>query len=163
MDGHRLSTAPAVKAQRRAAIRVRRRYAAPPQRVFDAWLDPAIAGSWLFATALRPMTHVEIDARVRGCFRFVDRQRGALVEHSGEYVEIVPQRRLGFTLSMHTHPTVVTRVVVEFAPLKNGCALTLTHENVPAECVPRTQARWIGILYGLGETLASARSRAPSR
>ncbi len=148
---------------RRAAIRVSRRYTQTPERVFDAWLDPAIAGRWLFATAWRPMTHVEIDARVSGCFRFADRQAGALVEHTGEYIEIVAQRRLVFTLSTHRHPAIVTRVVVELAPWRNGCMLTLTHEDVPAERVQRTQARWTGILYGLGETLAASRPQVPSR
>jgi uncharacterized protein YndB with AHSA1/START domain len=148
------------KTERRAAIRVARRFRATPQRVFDAWLDPEIAGDWLLATALRPMTRVKIDARVGGSFRFVDRQGSVSIEHTGEYLEIVPHRRLAFTLSVARHPGTLTRVVAEFAPARNGCALTLTHENVPPDCVQRTEARWIGSLYGLGEMLAARRGSA---
>ena len=63
-------------AQRPTAIRITRRFAAPAADVFDAWLDPEIAGQWLFATASRPMTHVEIDARVEGAFRFAEQRDG---------------------------------------------------------------------------------------
>jgi len=63
-------------AGRNAAIRVTRRFSASAERVFDAWLDPEVAGRWLFATALQPMTEVEIDARARGVFCFAAR-RGA--------------------------------------------------------------------------------------
>jgi hypothetical protein len=49
------------------AIRVTGRCDAPASRVFDAWLDPGIAGKWLFATAARPIAHVEIAPRKRGC------------------------------------------------------------------------------------------------
>jgi uncharacterized protein YndB with AHSA1/START domain len=138
------------------AIRVRRRFAVPPERVFDAWLDPGIAGKWLFATASRPMTHVRIDARVPGSFHFAERRNGERVEHAGEYVEIVPPRRLVFTLVLEDRPRVVTRVTVEVAPRKTGCELALTHENVPVDRAEHAEARWIGILYGLGVTLEPA-------
>ena len=136
-----------------SAIRISRRFRAPPERVFDAWLDPQVAGKWLFATASRPMAKVAIDARVAGSFRLVDRGYGKPAAYTGEYVEIVPPRRLAFTLSAEHHPRVVTRVRVEIVPLKTGCELTVTNENVPPDYASRTEARWTGVLYGLGETL----------
>ncbi|MGH7187364.1 MAG: SRPBCC family protein, partial [Pseudomonadota bacterium] len=81
-------------------VRVARRFRAPPEQVFNAWLDARVAGRWLFATASRPMAHAEIDPRVGGSFRFVDRRNDERVEHIGEYLEIRPPRRLVFTLSL---------------------------------------------------------------
>jgi uncharacterized protein YndB with AHSA1/START domain len=141
-----------------AAIRVTSRFSAPPERVFNAWLDPEVAGKWLFATALRPVAHVEIDARVGGSFRFAERRDGEIIERTGEYIEIVPRPRLVFTLSIEDHPQVITRATVEITPLKTGCQLTLIHEDVPQDYADDTEARWTGILYGLGVTLDS-RSR----
>jgi len=143
-------------AQRPPAIRVSRRFSAPPEQVFDAWLDPNVAGKWLFATALHPMTQVEIDARAGGSFRFAERRDRAIIEHIGEYIEIVPHRRLVFTVSMEDHWYVTTRVMVEITPLKTGCELTLVHEDVPPHYADHTEGRWTGILYGLGVTLDSA-------
>lgn len=150
------------QAERRAVVRVTGRFATSPERVFDAWLDPAMASAWLFATASRPIARVEIDARVGGAFRFVDRNDGGHVEHTGVYVEIVRPQRLKFTLSMENDPTVVGRVVVEIIPLKNECELRLIHENVPPDYAIRTENRWTGMLYGLGETLKSEPGRRSS-
>ena len=94
-------------------IRVTRRLHAPAKVVFHAWLDPGIAGRWLFATASRPMARVDIDARVAGAFRFVERRDGALIEHRGEYTELVPHRRIAFTLLSEDIPDVVTRATVD--------------------------------------------------
>lgn len=138
--------------QRATAIRLTRRFRAPPRRVFNAWLDPGLAGRWLFATALRPMTEVEIDARVGGEFRLADRRNGETTEHHGRYVEIVPHRRLVFTLGEQRR---ATRVTVEINQRKRGCELRLRHENLPPDRAHDTEARWTGILYGLGEALAS--------
>jgi len=148
--------------QRYASIRVTRCLSAPAERVFDAWLEPEVAGRWLFATASRPMARVEVDARVGGSFCFVERRNGEITEHTGEYVEIVPHRRLVFTLAMADRPHVVTRVTAEISPLKTGCELALTHENVPPDCADQTEARWTGILYGLDETLTSLPGRGSS-
>lgn len=141
--------------ERRAAICVRRRLGAPVERVFDAWLDPELAGRWLFATASCPIQHVEIEARVAGAFCFAEFRDGRMTEYTGEYLEIVPPRRLAFTLVIENRPRVVTRVTVEITPRRSGCELILTHAHVPPERMERTEARWTGILYGLGVTLAS--------
>lgn len=141
------------------SIRVFRRFGAPPQRVFDAWLDPRVAGRWLFATALRPIARVRIDARAKGSFRFVERQNGEEVEYTGRYLEVVPPRRLAFTLSMKDIPRAATRVSVDFVPLETGCKVILTHDELPPDHADRTEARWTGILYGLAETLASNNDR----
>jgi len=139
---------------------VQRRFGRSADEVFDAWLDPAVAGRWLFATATRPMTHVEIDARVAGAFRFAERSGGRLTQHTGEYLEIVPPRRLVFTLAVGDRRQVLTRVTVEVAPMRTGCELTLTHAGLPPERALESETRWTGILYGLGVTLASPRPSA---
>ena len=135
------------------AIRVVGRFDAPPDRVFGAWLDPAMAGTWLFATASRPMARVQIDPRVGGSFRLLERSGGTDVEYRGRYVEIDPPRRLVFTLAMKSSPEAATRVIAEIVPRKRGCELKLTHENVPPDHATRIEGRWAGMLYGLGTRL----------
>jgi uncharacterized protein YndB with AHSA1/START domain len=145
------------KTQQVTTLRVTRRYGVPAGRVFDAWLNPAVARLWLFATASRPLAHVEIDAHVNGLFCLVDRRNGGdMTRYVGEYIEIVPPRHLVFTLSAAKYAYVNTRVAVEIAALTKGCKLTLIHENVPRPHADHAEARWIGVLYGLGATLDSA-------
>jgi uncharacterized protein YndB with AHSA1/START domain len=136
-------------------LRLARRFDARPQRVFDAWLDPSFAARWLFATASRPIAHVEIDARVGGAFRFVDRDDESAIEYTGEYAEIVPHRRLAFTLVLPRAARSITRVTVAIASLNRGSRLNLIHENVSDVNASYINDRWTGILYGLGVMLAS--------
>jgi uncharacterized protein YndB with AHSA1/START domain len=136
-------------------LRLTWRFDAQPQRVFDAWLDPPFAARWLFATALRPIAHVEIDARIGGGFRFVDRDEGHTLQYAGEYTEIVPNRRLAFTLVMPCAEPTITRVTVAIRSLNGGSGLNLIHENVPSVTASYVNDRWTGILYGLDVTLAS--------
>ena len=141
-------------ARRFSTIRVTHRYGAPAERVFNAWLDPAAARRWLFATASRPLARVAIDARVDGSFRFVDGADATAVEYAGTYLDITPPRRLVFTLSEDGRRTDASRVTVEVSPMKKGSTVRLTQEKVPVEHAGRAAGRWSGILYGLGVTLA---------
>jgi uncharacterized protein YndB with AHSA1/START domain len=140
---------------RAVELRVTQCFDAPARRVFNAWLDPAVAGAWLFATASRPLARVEIDARVGGSFRMLDRLGRGGTEYAGEYLEIAPPRRLAFTLSADPGAQEATRVRVEIIPTGSGCELTLTHENVPPDDASRMEGRWIGMLYGLGTRLGA--------
>ena len=135
----------------RRTLRLTRRFAAPPAAVFAAWLDADRAGRWLFATASRPMADVRMEPRVGGTFHLAESR--AATPHQGRYLEIVPERRLVFTLAGPMHARATARVRVELAPRGRGCALTLTHEDVPSADAPHARNRWSGILYGLDVAL----------
>jgi len=136
-----------------ASVTVERRIAAPPETVFDAWLDPAGVGSWLFATPDGVMEKVDIDARVGGGFTIVERRGDDLAEHFGEYVEIDRPRLLAFDFwtSMGEERT---RVTVTIAADGDGSLLTLTHEGVWADYEAQTRKGWAMILEGLARVAA---------
>src|SRR5919107_5527696 len=99
-------------------------------RQFDAWLDPDKARTFLFATPSGEMVRADIDKRVGGAFRLVDRRDGQDVEHTGTYLEIDRPRRLVFTFAVPKYSSVYTQVTVDIISEGSGCTLTLTHEGV---------------------------------
>jgi uncharacterized protein YndB with AHSA1/START domain len=137
-------------------LQVTRNFAASPERVFDAWLSPAMARRFLFATPTGEMVRVEIDARVGGKFLMVRRSNGEDVEHVGEYLVIERPRRLIFTFAVPRFSTQFTQVTIEIAGTASGCTLTLTHEGVLPEWAERTQEGWAMILTGLHDTMEQA-------
>ncbi len=135
--------------------RVSHRSRAAAERVFDAWLDPAVARRFLFATPTGQVVRADIDARVGGTFVLVDRRDGVDVEHTGEYLEIDRPRRLAFTFRVPTYAESEDRVEIDIVPLESGCELTLTHTLAPesAEWAAGAAEGWTGILRGLAAAL----------
>lgn len=133
---------------------VERRIDAPPERVFDAWLDPTCARRWLFATPDGEMERVEINPRVGGRFQFDERRGSALAEHFGEYLEIERPHRLVFSFAA-VRDSGYTKVTVTVVAQGNGSLLTLVHEMDPewAEFADRTRQGWAMILDGLARTV----------
>ncbi|VTZ52629.1 Activator of Hsp90 ATPase 1 family protein [Methylocella tundrae] len=138
-------------------LTVSRRFAASPERLFDAWFDPKAVGAWLFATPDGVSRHVEIDARVGGGFAVHEQRGETLATHFGEYLEILRPRRIVFSFATERQggSTVVT---IDIEPDGAGSFLTLTHELDP-EWTPRSagiRAGWMGILEGLARTTGEA-------
>ena len=115
-------------ATRAVTVRVSRQFSATIDCVFETWLDPVTAGSFLFATAAGEVVRAEIDARVGGRFRFVRRENGTEVRRTGEYISIDRPHLLAFSLSDNTRTPTDDRVIIEFASVGPGSLLVLTHE-----------------------------------
>lgn len=133
-------------------LAVRRDFAASPERVFDAWLNPEMARRFLFATPDGEMQAVEIDARVGGVARIVERRPQGDAAHRLKFEVIERPSRLVFLFA--ADPAVEgewTRVTIEIAANATGCTLTLTHEMDPqwAAYEDRTRQGWTMILDGL--------------
>jgi uncharacterized protein YndB with AHSA1/START domain len=138
-----------------AELTVTRLIAASPERAFDAWLDPKIAGRFLFATPTGQMVRAEIDARVGGKFTFVDRRpEHGDVLHEGHYEAIERPRRLVFTFAVPQYDPGLPRVTVDFAEAPGGCEVTLSHDGVPPEWKDQTVQGWTMILESLERALS---------
>ncbi|MDY7226149.1 SRPBCC family protein [Hyalangium rubrum] len=142
--------------------RVTRRFTHPPERVFDAWLDPQQVRRWMAASIPRrkmastaELLRVEIDARVGGTFSFVELRDGEEVEHTGEYLELDRPRRLVFTWAVPKYSADRDRVSIDIVPQDTGCELTLLHEMKPewAEYESRTVAGWTLMIDSIAGTL----------
>ncbi|NWM54818.1 SRPBCC domain-containing protein, partial [Escherichia coli] len=80
-------------------LTVTRAFAARPERVFDAWLDPGQAARFLFATPEGEMIRCDIDARVGGRGLIVERRVGGDAHHRIRFEAIDRPRRLVFLFS----------------------------------------------------------------
>ncbi|THD37485.1 MAG: SRPBCC domain-containing protein [Sphingomonas sp.] len=139
-----------------AILTVTRDFAAPAERVFDAWLDPAQARHFLFRTPDGEMLTCEIDARVGGEAVIVERRGGKDALHRLRYETIERPRRLVFQFRACMVGEVDegewTRVTVAIQPQGAGSRLTLTHEGVWTDYEDRTRAGWTMILGNLATT-----------
>ena len=136
-----------------ATVVVERRLAAPPEAVFDAWLDPDGLGQWLFRTPAGTLERVEVDPRVGGGFRVDERREDGVAEHHGEYVELDRPRRLAFDF-WTSFSAERTRVTIEIVADDGGALLTLTHDDVWPDWADKTRMGWTTILTGLERSLA---------
>ncbi len=115
-----------------------RRIAARPSIVFEAMTTPEGVSAW-WGPDEGPVVAAEVDARVGGAFRV--RFRTALGhehEASGDFVEVVPSRRLvmSWRWSVGGEPDEVgrtSRIEVDLAPTGAGTEVTFTHADLATE------------------------------
>lgn len=141
---------------RPAAIAVQT-FTVPPQRVYDAILDPAMIARFMFGPLLREeeILHIRNEPRVGGTFSYRVRRGDIEIDHIGTYLELEPPGRIVFSWSIagqgDDDPSIVT---LDITPTTDGCSLRLTHEMDEkwADFVDRSRAGWqkmLGVLTTL--------------
>jgi uncharacterized protein YndB with AHSA1/START domain len=153
----------------RIQARTSRRLAAPPEQVFDAWLDPSAIRTWLGA-ALREfglpgdVRHVAVDARAGGAFTLSDMRTDGIAVHWGTYLVVDRPRELGFTwfTTEEEERENASAVTLTIAADGAGSAAVIVHELHPRwePYVERVERSWGSMLEHVGRT--SAASRTPT-
>lgn len=134
-----------------AAFKIVQEFDAPPEKVFDAWLDPALIRRWMFAR--EEIFAVKLDPRPGGKFSIIETSSEGNVDHFGEFRKIERPSLLVFTLSVPLHFPGSTIVRVELAPRDDGgCVMIFSQTGVPKEV---TEESWREMFMFLAIVLKS--------
>ena len=117
-------------------VEIRRTFAAPPEKVWDAWTKPELMSKWLCRIPSGPEVKIQkLELRPGGQFLLEALgQKGELWRLQSEFREVDRPRRLVFTWKWDGHPDMGESVVtVEFRKLgdSNFTEVTLRHEGLP--------------------------------
>jgi uncharacterized protein YndB with AHSA1/START domain len=111
------------------SLTIKRRFKAPPAKVFAAWIDPEKVKRWMGPGEIKAVS-AEIDPRVGGRFRWLMKTpAGEAHDVSGVYREVIANEKLVFTWTWKTTPERESLVTVLLKPDGDGTLLTLTHEQ----------------------------------
>lgn len=140
---------------------------APPDRVFQALVDPAQVVQWWGQAGIYRCTKFECDLRVGGAWRSTGVDgAGHQFEISGEYLEVDPPRLLSSTWVATWTGSVKTKIRWELAPAENGTLVRIRHTGFAAH-PELTQAyrgwpRMLGWLQSLLERGETVEQRQPA-
>jgi len=142
-------------------LQLRRRFEAPRDRVFRAWVEADALKRWFCPNDDGEVVVTELDPRVGGRYRVEMRFPDSTFIVSGSYEEVRAPERLVFTWTMEgNHPVDETRVVVEFHAQGQATELVLTHERfVSLEDRERHNHGWEGCLAHLTRWIGPQSSR----
>lgn len=146
-------------------VRVTHRINVSAEKAYDAWLTPAQAARFLFATRTGNVLHCDIEPEVGGGFVVTDRRPVGDGEesffdaqHRGTYIELDRPHRIVFDFTVEPYTSAPTRVTLDFVPM--GVSITeivLTHDlgqGADAQAnARRTELGWQKMLEQLEKVL----------
>jgi uncharacterized protein YndB with AHSA1/START domain len=139
-------------------VRITRTFAAPRERVFQAWTDPEKLKAWWgppgYATPV-----AEVELRVAGRYRLGMRKMpdGEIFYLSGTYREVRPPERLVYTWRWEGEPGGgETQVTVEFRDRGGSTEVVLVHDMFPSRDErDKHEMGWSGAFEKLATFLAA--------
>jgi uncharacterized protein YndB with AHSA1/START domain len=136
------------------SLTIKRRFNAPPEKVYAAWTDPEKVKHWMGPGAVEVLS-AENDARVGGRYRWVMKAPdGEVHDASGVYREVVPNEKLVFTWAWKSTPERESLVTIDFKRDGAGTVMTFMHEQFfDEDARDRHNAGWTGAFEKLEKYL----------
>ena len=142
-----------------AVLRLERRFAAPPEAVFDAWTDPEVLRRWWAASPAWRAAAADVDLRVGGGYRLAmeDPESGAVHAVRGRYHEVRRPDRLVYSWRWEDGDGHESVVAVDFVADGDHTTVILEHSGLPSqESVGRHRQGWEGCLDSLAAWVLGA-------
>ena len=137
-------------------LHIERTFAAPIERVFDAWTSEEVMRRWWRVEHHWPASEAEVDLRLGGAVRVVMRNPDRDEEYAGGgvYTEIERPTRLAFTW-LWDGETRRSLVQLDFEPAPGGTVVRFTHSGLLDEATVRSHEEgWTGVMDRLDHELA---------
>ncbi|WP_299842332.1 SRPBCC domain-containing protein [uncultured Roseovarius sp.] len=133
------------------SLTVTRTIAAPPERVFDAWLDPEMLMRFMQPGPGMTTPQATTDAKIGGRFDLIMKKDDDEMPHGGVYKVIDRPNRIVFSWESPFSVDGST-VTLDFRPEGDGTHVTLTHIRFPnEESRDNHEGGWTAILARLAE------------
>ena len=127
-----------------STIRLHRVLRASPEKVYRAFLEPDAMAKWLPPNGFTGTVH-HMDAKVGGTYKmsFTNFTTGHGHRFGGEYLELVPNRRIRHT-DRFDDPSLSgeMQVTISLQPVSCGTELSIVQEGIP-EAIP-TEMCYLG-------------------
>jgi uncharacterized protein YndB with AHSA1/START domain len=118
-------------------VKLHRVLRAPAERIYKAFLDPDAMSKWLPPNGFTGKVH-EMDATVGGKYKmsFTNFSNGQSHSFGGEYLELVPNKRIRHTDSFDD-PNMPGEMIttVDLRAVMVGTEVTISQEGIP-EAIP---------------------------
>jgi uncharacterized protein YndB with AHSA1/START domain len=136
------------------SLTIKRRFNAPPEKVFAAWTDSTKVARWMGPGDVKVLS-AESDPRTGGRYRWLMKApNGEDHDVSGVYREVVPNEKLVFTWAWKSTPERESLVTLTFKGDGDGTLFTLTHEQFfDEEARDRHQMGWTNAMEKLDKYL----------
>ena len=131
-----------------STIKLHRVFKTTPERLYKAFLDPEAMVKWLPPHGFTAKV-LSIDARVGGRYKmsFTNFTDGASHSFGGEYLELVPGKRIVHTDVFDAGPPGTMKVTIDLRKVMVGTELNIVQEGVP-DAIPAEMC-----YLGWGESL----------
>ena len=127
------------------SLTIKRRFNAPPEKVFSAWTDPEKVKRWMGPGEVQVLL-AEGNARTGGRYRWLMKSPdGNEHDVSGVYREVILNQKLVFTWTWKSTPERESLVTITFKDDGGGTLMTFVHEQFfDEEGRDRHQNGWNG-------------------
>lgn len=135
------------------SLTLSRHIPATPEKVFEAWLDPAMLARFMTPKSGMTVPKAKTDPVVGGRFDIVMQEGEEQIPHAGTYKEITRHSRLAFTWEspFSVDDSIVT---LDFVAKGEGTDVTLTHTKFATESARDAhQGGWMSIMGALAEAV----------
>jgi uncharacterized protein YndB with AHSA1/START domain len=139
-------------------ITVTRTIPAPPEKIFDVWIDPkSPGGPWFGAD------RVILNPVVDGLFYLAAKHQDRTWPHYGRFVQLDRPRRMEYTWMSEGTKGAESVVTLTFEPRGDETEVTLRHSGVPDDEMGRKHKDgWAWVLDMLAQGMAARRSASSS-